>query len=185
MGRSQRQARKRESGFSLIELVVVIAILGVLIGIATLAAKPLLLDARQMAAASHVEAVLKSANVYWHTTGDLPSTWDQIRKFAGETGPLGGNALESCVRFGTRCNGNERVIVNGNYLISFYVEPGRFSVSAWRFTNIGKTAENRSVVGCLSENNGQKIYAWKEQRYYQGPAWSGQEDDEGNILRLC
>ena len=150
-----------------------------------MASKPLMLDARQMAAASHVEAVLKSANVYWHTRGELPTTWDQIKSNAGSTGPLGGNSLESCVRYRSVCNGNERVIVSGQYLISFYISGNRFAVSAWRFSNTGATSENRSVMGCLSDTGGQKIYAWKTQGYYQGPAWSTPQDDEGNDLRLC
>ena len=187
--RRSRQRRKSQ-GFSLIELVVVIAILGILISISTLYAKPLILDARQMAAASHVEAVLKSANVYWHRTGDLPTSWAEIKRYAGTTGPLGGNSLQSCNTHGSECTGEERVIINGHYLITFFVESDKIGVSAWRFDNTGKSADNRSVMGCLSQASGQRIYAWKEPHFYQGKPWSvaGRGvilKDDGQPLDLC
>ena len=59
-----RQLRTREEGFSLIELVVVVAVLGVLSSIAIPSFNNIILKARQSGAASHVDALLKSASIY-------------------------------------------------------------------------------------------------------------------------
>ena len=55
---------EEEEGFSLLELVVVVAVLGVLSAIAIPTFNNIILKARQAGAASHVDALLKSASIY-------------------------------------------------------------------------------------------------------------------------
>tara|TARA_Y100001968_G_scaffold131262_1_gene119816 strand:- start:871 stop:1113 length:243 start_codon:yes stop_codon:yes gene_type:complete len=65
--------RKEEEGFSLIELVVVVAVLGVLSAIAIPTFNNIILKARQAGAASHVDALLKSASIYRINNASYPS----------------------------------------------------------------------------------------------------------------
>ena len=73
--------RKEAKGFSLIELVVVVAVLGVLSAIAIPSFNNIILKARQAGAASHVDALLKSVSIYKINTGSYPNNWNQISMY--------------------------------------------------------------------------------------------------------
>ena len=146
-------------GFSLLELVVVVGVLGILSAIAIPAFNGITLSARQSAAITYVDAILKSSSIFRTFENRWPSSWDEIQKYSGQpgTGPL--SQLESCDLHGSQCNGNERVVVNGQYLINFWSQNNEIRVSAWRFNNTGPSSQNRSVWGCSNTESVVKIVA--------------------------
>ncbi|WP_074165150.1 type IV pilin protein [Prochlorococcus marinus] len=176
---------KREKGFSLIELVVVVAVLGVLSAVAIPSFNAIILKARQAGAASHVDALLKSAVLYKINFGRYPSNWNEISMYY--SGGLSNSSYETCTKYGSACNGSERVVLNGQYLINYFIDGKKFGISAWRFNNVGGTSRNYSVMGCISGNTGGRMYLFKPPgAYYQGKPWnSGVLDDQGNSLNLC
>ena len=176
---------KGEEGFSLIELVIVVAVLAILSAIAIPSFQSLTRKARQISAASHVDAILKSATIFRVEEGYFPTSWSEILVYYKE-GSAGSN-LESCEVYNSQCNGNEKVIVNGQYLITFFNQSDRFGVSAWRFNNTGGTSTNLSVMGCATSTNGGRNYLFKDSNpYYQGAPWnSGILDENGDELDLC
>lgn len=175
--------RKEEEGFSLIELVVVVAVLGVLSAIAIPTFNNIILKARQAGAASHVDALLKSASIYRINNASYPSNWTEIAEYY--SGGFSNSSYESCTT--SECNGTEKVILGGQYLINFFSEDNKFGISAWRFNNEDATSRNYSVMGCISENTGGRIYLFKPPgAYYQGKPWrAGVLDAQGNSLNLC
>ena len=70
--------KKEEEGFSLIELVVVVAVLSALSVIAIPNFKSFLLKSRQVAASTYVDFILKSANIFLIEEGRWPITWQEI-----------------------------------------------------------------------------------------------------------
>ena len=175
---------KRRAGFSLIELVIVVAVLTVLGSIALPRFGDITRKARQVAASTHVNALLKSASMYKAYQGSLPTTWEQILQYY--SGGNSGSNFDTCNLYGSVCNGNERVIIEGQYLITFFVDNDKFGVSAWRFNNTGPTSRNLSVMGCLSSSTGGSTYLFSNDGYWQGQPWNeGILDDNGNALNLC
>ena len=177
--------KKEVEGFSLIELVIVVAVLAVLSAIAIPNFNNISRKARQVTAASNVDAILKSATIFKIEQGYFPSTWDEILVYYNE-GSAGSN-LESCSVYNSECTGNEKIIVGGQYLINFFSQSERFGVSAWRFNNIGPTSTNLSVMGCVTEDTGGRNYLFKDPNpYYQGAPWNpGILDEKGNEINLC
>jgi len=176
-----------QEGFSLLELVFVVAVLAILTAIAIPAFGDFTRSARQAAAITYVDAILKSSTIFRIYEGRWPSTWTEIQQYSGQagTGPL--SQLESCTDHGSACNGNERVIVDGQYLINYWTQGSEIRVSAWRFNNSGPTSQNRSVWGCAKDGSVLKMVAWKKDgSFWQGPAWQGgMKDDDGNDLATC
>ena len=179
------KARKNlnENGFSLIELVIVIAVLAILSAVAIPAFTGVMRRARQAAAIAYVDATIKSGLVFNSENNRWPNSWEE---FAQNSNTIDANVLETCRLYNSQCSGNQRPIVGGQYLIEFYSRPDELRVSAWRFNNTGETSMNRSVWGCLNLNRGGQIYHWKTDNFYQGASWSGTIfDDEGNPLSMC
>ena len=170
-------------GFSLIELVVVIAVLAILSAVAIPAFTGVMRRARQAAAIAYVDATIKSGLVFNSEYDRWPNTWEE---FAQNSNSIDANVLESCRRYNSQCSGNQRPIVGGQYLIEFYTRSDELRVSAWRFNNTGATSMNRSVWGCINLNRGGQIYHWNTDNYYQGASWSGTIfDDNGDALSMC
>ena len=69
---------KEVEGFSLIELVVVVAVLAVLSAIAIPNFNNISRKARQVTAASNVDAILKSATIFKIEEGSYPTSWNEI-----------------------------------------------------------------------------------------------------------
>ena len=175
--------KKPKDGFTLVELVVVIAVLSILSAVAIPAFTGVILRARQAAAIAYVDATIKSGFIFESNEGRWPTSWEE---FAQNSNTVDANSLESCKKYNSQCDGNQRPIVNGQYLVEFYTRDNELRVSAWRFNNTGPTAKNRSVWGCLNLSRGGEIYHWKTDKYYQGAAWQGGLlDDEGKSLRMC
>ena len=179
------KARKNlnENGFSLIELVIVIAVLAILSAVAIPTFTGVMRRARQAAAIAYVDATIKSGLVFNSENDRWPNTWEE---FAQNSNSIDANVLESCQRYNSQCSGNQRPIVGGQYLIEFYTRSDELRVSAWRFNNTGATSRNRSVWGCMNLYRGGQIYHWNTDNYYQGAAWSGTiYDDNGAALSMC
>ncbi len=179
------RSKKKTDGFSLIELVIVVAVLAVLSAIAIPNFTNITRKARQVTAASNVDAILKSATIFKIEEGYFPTSWNEIMVYYNEGSA--GSSLESCSVYNSQCTGNEKVIVGGQYLITFFSQTGRFGVSAWRFTNVGPTSTNLSVMGCVTDANGGRNYLFKDPNpYYQGAPWNpGILDENGNDIKLC
>ena len=177
--------KKEVEGFSLIELVIVVAVLTVLSAIAIPNFNNISIKARQVTAASNVDAILKSATIFKIEEGSYPTSWNEILVYYNE-GSAGSN-LESCTVYSSQCTGNEKVIVGGQYLITFFSQSERFGVSAWRFNNTGPTSTNLSVMGCVTDTTGGRNYLFKEPNpYYQGAPWNpGILDENDNEINLC
>ena len=179
------KARKNlnDNGFSLIELVIVIAVLAILSAVGIPAFTSVIRRSRQAAAIAYVDATIKSGLVFNSENDRWPNTWEE---FAQNSNSIDANVLESCQRYNSQCSGNQRPIVGGQYLIEFYTRSDELRVSAWRFNNTGATSTNRSVWGCMNLNRGGQIYHWNTDNYYQGAAWSGTIfDDNGAALSMC
>jgi len=157
--------KEKHKGFTLIELIIVVSIVGILSSVAIPIFSGFILSARQAAAIAYVDQALKAAKIHWMIEGRWPNSWSEF----GENTT---SNLKTCSQYGSVCNGNERVIVEGQYLLGFYTRGNELRISAWRFNNSGKTSKNRSVFGCVSTVKSKSIYAWKEPNsFYQGPVW--------------
>ena len=148
-----------DSGFSIIELVAVIAVLAVLTAIAIPNLLGFARDSYQAAAMVEVAHLLKTLSIHRAYHGRWPSSWSEVEKYLQHKEE---SSYESCSRYGSNCNGNERVIVSGQYLISFYSKGDETRVSAWRFSNDGYSSTNRSVWGCIRPGGKSFVYAWKK-----------------------
>ncbi len=181
------KSNKQEDGFSLIELVVVVAVLAILASISIPRFASLNIRARQAVAISQVEALLKAGMIFYIKNLRYPNTWAEFQQVSGYGDQLAQSGLATCASYGSVCNGNERVIVDGQYLLGYYLQNGQLRASAWRFNNTGPTSQNPSVWGCVSQNSPRYIYAWSNS-FYQGPAWTAGEvmtGDDGNPIPKC
>ena len=171
-------------GFSLVELVVVVAVLSILASIAIPFFGGITRRARQSVAASHVDALLKAATIYKIKNGRFPNTWEQVAETYSD-GYME-DVYETCAVYNSQCNGNEKAIVNGQYIIAFWAENEKFGISVSRFNNVGPTSQNMHVMGCASSKVGSAIYLFKEGSYYQGKPWNrGILDNDYNEMDLC
>ena len=189
----------KEDGFSLIELVIVVAVLAILSAIAIPSFRDIILKARQASAASYVDAVLKSATIHLAEEGEFPTSWSEVEKYAGG-GFVVGNAAVCSMGNQPWCNGTQRLVIGGQYLITFYVNEywqsranypndsggSMFGISAGRVDHTGPTKDNYSVVGCTTVSKGGKMYLFPPNEFYSGwPWWGDFLDKDGNKLWLC
>ena len=194
---TKKQTQK--NGFSLIELVIVIAVLSILSVVAIPAFTGVILRARQVAAASYVDAVLKSATFHYAEKGEWPANWIDVQKYAG-AGFEVGNAAVCGIGVQKWCNGTQRLVINGQYLVTFYTNTyarsqgnypndpsgSMFGISAGRVDHTGPTKDNYSVVGCTTISKGGRMYLFPPNEFYAGwPWWGDFLDKEGNKLWLC
>ena len=189
----------KKDGFSLIELVVVVAVLAILSAIAIPSFKSIILKSRQAAAASYVDAVLKSASIHYVEEGRWPANWTEVEKYSGK-GFVVGNAAVCGIGVQKWCNGTQRLVINGQYLVTFYTNTyalsqgnypndpagSMFGISAGRVDHTGPTKDNYSVVGCTTISKGGRMYLFPPNEFYAGwPWWGDFLDKEGNKLWLC
>ncbi len=196
LARFQKLLSKREKGLSLIELVVVVAVLTALSAIAIPNFKSFLLKSRQAAASTYVDFILKSANIFLIEEGRWPITWQEIYKYGGPQG-LNNSYVPVC-NLGHPCNGTQRIIMNDHYQVTFYISSGSipnypndltgnmFGISAGRVDHTGPSRENLSVMGCATKNRGSRMYLFNEGVYWGGHPWFGEIYDNNNQrLNLC
>ena len=112
----------------MIELVVVVPVLGVLSAIAIPSFNNFILKAKQAGAASNIDALSKSASIYSINNGKYPKNWSEISTYY--SGGFSNGSYEKCTKYGSVCNGNERVVLGGQYLITYYLSGNKFGISA-------------------------------------------------------
>ena len=189
----------QNNGFSLIELVIVVAVLAILSAIAIPAFRGVILKSRQAAGASYVDAVLKSATIHMIEEGVWPTNWSEVEKYSG-SGFSPGNPAVCSIGYQAWCNGTEMLVLGGQYMVTFYTnkyahsqgnypndsENSMFGISLNRVDHIGPTKDNYSVIGCTTMRKGGRMYLFPPNEFYAGwPWWGDILDKEGNKLWLC
>ena len=92
-----------KNGFSLIELVIVIAVLAILSAVAIPAFTGIIRRARQAAAIAYVDATIKSGFIFNSEEGRWPNSWEES---AQNSDTIDSNVLESCRLYNSQCSGN-------------------------------------------------------------------------------
>ena len=174
---------KELNGFSLIELVIVVAVLAILTAMAIPSYTSILRKSRQSVAMAFVNQILTAAAVHNTENGSLPTSWDDL---INGNSPVDSSRLESCSKYNSRCSGNQTMFLNGQYIIEFYTRTDEIRVSVW---NPNPEYKNHHVWGCYNRNNGSNIYTWNTEKYFQGPAWGDENTritgDNGERLSMC
>ena len=174
---------KKLNGFSLIELVIVVAVLAILSAIAIPSFSKIVRKGRQSAAMAFVNQILTSSAVFHVENGRLPTSWTDLSQ---SSQPIDSTTLVSCSQYNSRCSGNQTMFLNGEYLIEFYTRDNEIRVSVWNPTPEHK---NHHVWGCYNINNGSNIHTWNTEKYFQGPAWGNENTritgDNGERLSMC
>lgn len=174
---------KDKEGFSLVELVVVIAVLAILSAVAIPTFTGVIRKARQAGAMAFVDAVLKTAFIFETENGRWPNSWTEL---ASNSSAIDANSLESCAKYNARCSGNQTMFLNGQYITEFYTKGDEIRVSVW---NPNPTYKNHHVWGCFNIYRGSNIYTWNTEKYFQGPAWGNENTritgDNGERLSMC
>ena len=180
---SLKNIHKHNNGFSLIELVVVIAVLAILSAVAIPSFTRVMRKARQSAALAFVDSVLKTAIVFNSENGRWPNSWNE---FAQNSSAINASDLESCSKYNARCSGNQTIILGGQYITEYYLRPDEIRISVW---NPSPEYKNHHVWGCFNLNRGGNIYTWNTEKYFQGPAWGNENTritgDNGERLSMC
>lgn len=173
----------KDDGFTLVELVVVIAVLAILSAVAIPAFTGVIRKARQAAALAFVDSVLKASFFFESENGRWPNSWAEI---ALNSPAIDAGSLESCSKYNARCSGNQTIFLNGQYITEFYTKGPEIRVSVW---NPSPKFKNHHVWGCLNLYRGSNIYTWNTEKYFQGPAWGDENTritgDNGERLSMC
>ena len=174
---------KKLNGFSLIELIIVVAVLAILSAIAIPSYTSIVRKARQSVALAFVNQILTAAAVHNSKNGSLPTSWDDL---INGNSPVDASTLESCSKYNSRCSGNQIMFLNGQYIVEFYTRTDEIRVSVW---NPSPEYKNHHVWGCFNRNNGSNLYTWNTEKYFQGPAWGDENTritgDNGERLSMC
>ena len=173
----------KNKGFSLVELVIVIAVIAILSAIAIPSFTGVMRKARQSAALAFADNILKTALVFHSENSRWPNTW---LEFARNSTGIDASQLESCSVYNSRCSGNQTIFLSGAYITEFYTRPDEIRISIW---GRKKEDKNLHVWGCLNLNRGGNIYTWNNDLFFQGPAWPDENTritgDNGERLSMC
>ena len=126
------------AGFTLVELVVVIAVLAILSAVAIPAFTGVIRKARQSAALAFADNVLKTALVFQFENNRWPNSWAEL---AQNSSAVDANKLDSCSKYNSRCSGNQTIFLNGAYITEFYTRPDEIRISIW-----GRDKEDKNLT---------------------------------------
>lgn len=176
-------SRPNEDGFSLVELVIVIAVISILSAVAIPAFRGVIIKGRQAAALAFADNILKTAFIFHSENKRWPNSWEE---FAQNSSAIDANTLESCSKYNARCSGNQTVFLDGAYITEFYTRPAEIRISIW---GRKKEDKNRHVWGCFHLLNGGNIHTWNTEKFFQGPAWGNENTritgDNDERLDMC
>ena len=151
-----------ESGFTLVELIVVVMMIGILSSIAVPQFMTAADKAKQKEATGIVAAFIKAATAYQTEYGGLPENAEAIEEYAkfqkcnaDDAGPVGGPACKGTTPVPLEADDDDFISSSGHYRIQFRREPDepgegqQFQVLA--NPNGGAYASNGSAVtGCYN-----------------------------------
>ena len=162
------QKFKNENGFTLVELIVVIVIIGILSSIAIPSFKNTSIKAKQSEAAVLINAYIKATQLYFMENGNIPMYSSDLEQYV---------EIDACrVADPARCKtmpnyspgSSTWTSRSGIYTIrmqSYGYRMFIYAVAAGDFTNIGLP-----VVGCFnSQENISKVHILKSQLPYLNP----------------
>jgi len=116
-----QRTRRRRLGFSLMELLIVVAIILVILAIAVPKYNQTSMHAREMAAIKHVQTIHNSQVQYYSQFGRFATSLNELGPPAsGQEGPAGANLLPSDLASGNK----------GDYLFVLQTSQGGYTINA-------------------------------------------------------
>jgi len=181
---------KKQSGFTLIELVIVIAILGILAGIAI----PRFLDSRASANGAKLigdlKAIDRACNIYEAKTSESPTTIDQLVENGSITSLLSKAPVPpNSDMLITQNNGTQRMFTVGDHF--YEITNGRATYTCgegakktveWYLTSDENNSGSGSVADNLNKNNWSEFLARAASEYGANTGTALYEDSTGTYL---
>ena len=144
------EKRKRESGFSLIELLIVVAIILIILAIALPQVNKIQMNAREMAAVAQIRTLLTAQTQYMSQFGRYATSLAELGPAAGGAteGPSAAGLIPQSLATGS----------NSGYNFSMTGSAGGYSVLAVpvAFGNTGRRTFFADQSGIIHENWGQE-----------------------------
>ncbi|EMB14859.1 type II secretion system protein [Rhodopirellula europaea] len=122
---NQRDAMKRQEGFTLIELSIVLVIIGLIVG-GVLVGQDLIRAAEDRQIISYRDELLTAVNTFRLKYGDLPGDFDKATQFWGSD--IGcPNSPDNIIPKQATCNGN------GDGQVDGAIRPGSYGTPSWQY----------------------------------------------------